>query len=382
MSTSKSNEETPIIQKNNTNIVLDYYVMHNNTAMNFRGLKKSIVQSSPMTPMKQSLKKTRSELLSEIKDDSIVELEKSDSQLQQDHKNLTQNLNRNYMKEDDIQIEDEKLNNQKSSINLPQDDNSFIKIKNLKTEESKTYTHGFQFNKTAGKPNLANTSKGEKSTTTQREIKVDDVASIIKRVLENNKKEAQAKNREFFSNYPQNYMNMNKTKSNFLIGQRSESQRPFTDNLPRSNSTFNSMDIYLTDFSSWKKHEEIWNNISSQKLISWELEKYLIPPNDNDILYSSFFKLHGITIDRFVIDDNIPNSKSEIQKWKSAYKRAILRWHPDKLFPFLEEIKLCDDNRKNILKKKAGLVINNMNKTLQSILEILRKIGSKKEGGI
>ena len=29
---------------------------------------------------------------------------------------------------------------------------------------------------------------------------------------------------------------------------------------------------------------------------------------------------------------------AEIKKWKDAYKKVILRWHPDKLFPLIKEM--------------------------------------------
>ena len=81
----------------------------------------------------------------------------------------------------------------------------------------------------------------------------------------------------------------------------------------------------------------------------------------------------------FNIDDNIKNPKLEMKKWKDAYKRLILRWHPDKLYSFIEEIKLKDPNIGNILRKKSTLIINNMNSLYKNILEILRKILKKKE---
>ena len=81
----------------------------------------------------------------------------------------------------------------------------------------------------------------------------------------------------------------------------------------------------------------------------------------------------------FNIDDNINNPKLEMKKWKDAYKRLILRWHPDKLYSFISEIKLKDENIGNILRKKSTLIINNMNSLYKNILEILRKILKKKD---
>ena len=40
---------------------------------------------------------------------------------------------------------------------------------------------------------------------------------------------------------------------------------------------------------------------------------------------------------------------------------------------------LKDENKKSILKKKASLIMNNLNKTFQNVMEILRKVLVKKE---
>jgi hypothetical protein len=76
----------------------------------------------------------------------------------------------------------------------------------------------------------------------------------------------------------------------------------------------------------------------------------------------------------FNVDDNIKNPKNEMKKWKDAYKLAVHRWHPDKLFPLLEELKLKDENKKQLLKKKSTIIINNMNNLYKQIIEILRKV--------
>ena len=56
-----------------------------------------------------------------------------------------------------------------------------------------------------------------------------------------------------------------------------------------------------------------------------------------------------------------------MKKWKNAYKILILRWHPDKLYSFISEIKLKDENIGNILRKKYTLIINNMNSLFKNI---------------
>ena len=63
-----------------------------------------------------------------------------------------------------------------------------------------------------------------------------------------------------------------------------------------------------------------------------------------------------------------------MKKWKEAYKRVIFRWHPDKLFSTLDEIKLKNEQQKIEMKKKSTLIINNMNNLYKNIMEILNKI--------
>ena len=68
-------------------------------------------------------------------------------------------------------------------------------------------------------------------------------------------------------------------------------------------------------------------------------------------IYSSKKKNSNIEYLSFNIDDNINNLKLGMKKWKNAYKRLILRWHLDKLYSFISEIKLKDENIVNILRK-------------------------------
>lgn len=232
-------------------------------------------------------------------------------------------------------------------------------------------------------PDTAHTAQEEN----QNKFRYEDVnvANVIKRVMEKNKKEAAVRQRDFFSNYPQNYMNlnMNRTGGKFFInpsnnqGSSHQNFRPQTDNKEK---TMNYLEITIQDVPFWRKHEEIWNSVLSPGYnVCSDIEKYILPPNEFDILVSSYSKINNIYREKIIIDDKILNAKEEIQKWKNAYKRAVLRWHPDKLFAFLDNLKLKDDCKKNTLKKKSSIIMHNMNKLLQSILEILKKIIAKKE---
>ena len=73
----------------------------------------------------------------------------------------------------------------------------------------------------------------------------------MKRVLENNKKEAEAKSRDFSKNFPSNYMNLGKTQTNFFTGNTygNKSERPSTEyNKTRPTfDTINFLEINLFD---------------------------------------------------------------------------------------------------------------------------------------
>ena len=64
--------------------------------------------------------------------------------------------------------------------------------------------------------------------------------------------------------------------------------------------TFNHIEIKLPDTTAWKKHEEMWINILSSSYMPSDLEKYLIPINDDDILISAYFKLYNIQEKTFI----------------------------------------------------------------------------------
>ena len=131
----------------------------------------------------------------------------------------------------------------------------------------------------------------------------------------------------------------------------------------------------MYDKLAWKKHEDVWYSIINPDKISLDdystnLEKYIIPPNDQDILLSHFYYINDISFN-IVFDDKIENLSFEINKWKTAYKKVVLRWHPDKLIPILKKIKINDDT-KNLLFKKVGSIINNMNKFFKFVIYLIK----------
>ena len=230
-------------------------------------------------------------------------------------------------------------------------DNKFEETKNLfKSNENKFYSTNSDFRKEE-KPNVCN---------------------ILKRVLNNNRKEAAVKNREMFSNNPQTYINLQRnTNSAKYFIENSQQRRNFGE------INKNSREFIFKDQLLWKKHEELWTNISNPSFVIGDLEKYLVPPNDFDILLSIYYKNNNILTEKIELNDKINNIMVEIAKWKDSYKKSILRWHPDKLFPILDKLKLKDENKKSNLKKKCGVIVNNLNKQLASVLEFLRSLSKK-----
>ena len=91
-------------------------------------------------------------------------------------------------------------------------------------------------------------------------------------------------------------------------------------------------------------------------------------------MYGKKIKKDENDILKLCLNDDISNPRNEIKKWKIIYKKCILRWHPDKLFPLLNELNIIDNNIINELKRRSTLIINNISILYQNIIEILNKI--------
>lgn len=313
--------------------------------------------------------------------------------------NNLNNNNSNNLKGNNIQINPKSqiLNNNKNTLN-----NNL----NCHNSNSQLTNQNYEYNNNLGRP---------------PSFKVEEISNIMKRVLENNKKEAAAKSREFLKNYPQNYFNLAKTQTVFFAeaSQGSRTERPSTDHRKTRPhfDTVNFLEINLYDQPAWKKHEEIWDILKNNKNENQEesenpidktyeenkktkknkvinlnvdqkscnkysqlieKEKFLIPPNDEEVLISAYYKLYNIN-GKFIIDDNLQFPKEEINKWKNAYKKTVMRWHPDKLTHFIDSLELKDEYNKNSIVKKAGVIIYHMNKNLKNIVEVLKNISIKQE---
>ena len=228
-----------------------------------------------------------------------------------------------------------------------------------------------------------------------------NIKNIINNVLENNKRASNARDSTSFYKIENFFINnkMRKSQNNFYSSSYYKKDTNFTKEQTKetnsnSNKKFNQIQLTLISPKEWEKHEEIWMNI---KNINEKFEKYVLPPNDMDALVSCYLKMYPYKLNicnlskvnsfsknqkeilSFYIDDDIENPRNEIKKWKNAYKKMILRWHPDKLFPLINELNLKNEFIKKELERRSSLIVNNINALYQNINEILKKILINKE---
>ena len=280
--------------------------------------------------------------------------------------------------------ENEMNNNEKKE--KEKEKNSNVKY-NFKTS-SYFYSHKF------------NNNKNEKENTT-------NIENIINNVIENNRRAGQARVSNSFYNLGKNYLNNKikntqknfyKNKNYYYSGDTNFEKDQNKDEISRNlkNRKLNFIQLTIISPSLWKKHEEVWENISN-KNYNDKYENYILPPNDTDILISSYIRIYPTKLNtcvysrvnsiskeekeilNFCIDDDIQNPKNEIKKWKNVYKKMIFRWHPDKLFPLLKELNIKNEYIKKELERRSSLIINNINTLYQNIMEILKKIILYKE---
>ena len=335
------------------------------------------------------------------------------------------NINNNNKNKEQFEYESSYSSSDESFINKKQPqfrgifdkDNKNNTNANEAKEEKEPEKRNFNFRTTSNffsKNNNFNEKNKNKNSEQKFESNKDqrnkfNIENIINNVIENNKKAAAARSSTSFYNIGSNFMNnrMRSTKTNFYSSKDNKGggftgtkDSNFTKDQANEGRYYkpNSLKLTLINPLGWRKHEEIWGNLVSLKLGLSDLEKYLHPPNDTDVLVSSYLKMNPRVLNfcsiqkintsktnnennnfiSFMIDDNIQNPKQEIKKWKEAYKRVIFRWHPDKLFHALEEINFKNEQQKIELKKRSTQIINNMNTLYRNIIEILNKIAESK----
>jgi len=158
------------------------------------------------------------------------------------------------------------------------------------------------------KINFEDMNKFNKTETNFRKEFKPDVSEILKKVLEKNKKEAAAKNREILSSAQGNLNMQRKTNSAKTFIENTSNLKRFGE-LNKNSISFN-----LEDRTLWRKHEELWSNAINPSFTIGDLEKYIIPPNDSDVLLSIYYKLNSINTEEIKLSCNIENPKYEIKK--------------------------------------------------------------------
>ena len=217
----------------------------------------------------------------------------------------------------------------------------------------------------------------------ENSLKINEIINIA---IENNIKAGQASMTSVFENIGRNYLNK-KIKKNFYSTsyEKKWEKEQAKEKLNQENNKYsnnNFLNLFLFETENWEKHENIWINIKQN--LNEKNIKYILPPNDEDILISSYIKLYikkniKSIISICINEEKIKNPREEIKKWKIAYKNSLLRWHPDKLFPLLIELNINNESLINELKRRSNIIINNINNTYQKIMEILNKILFLKE---
>ena len=294
------------------------------------------------------------------------ELNKTQSQ---SNKTIKNNMNafKNYIFSNPNQTKNFSFNSTKN-MKISQNESEKINKENLKSKinyKTSTYFFSPKFKK-----NLKNA------------LNINEIINIA---IENNIKAGQASMTSVFENIGRNYLNK-KIKKNFFSTsyekrwEKEQTKEKINQEFNKySNNNF--LNLFLFETENWEKHENIWINLK-QNLTENNLV-YILPPNDEDILISSYIKLYQKKNTKNIIsininEEKIKNPREEIKKWKIAYKNSLLRWHPDKLFPLLKEIKIKikinNENIINEIKRRSNIIINNINNTYQKIMEILNKI--------
>ena len=151
-----------------------------------------------------------------------------------------------------------------------------ISTRQLKTLYTLSLSSDFSFTKINEKHSKKNsntsnnnTSNNFSSKTSSNFFKAEskspfNINNLINRVIENNKKAAAAKSKDFFGEIGKDFMNnhMRKTNTNFYQSSSSNRYQNQKENInPKQPKTLNSLEITLLNPIEWRKHEEIWANI-------------------------------------------------------------------------------------------------------------------------
>lgn len=240
--------------------------------------------------------------------------------------------------------------------------------------ENKTKTLKFLANETSklfsGK--LIESPKGnEKQSTNDQKSPVMD--EIFQRILDRNKKEAEARNNGLFLNSSQFHER--------ICSKRSTSQKFYKETKEKyfqkeKNGACidikGNLELFLdsNEVEHWQRHEETWNLVLETIIADSNL-KFLVPPNEKDILLSAYYFTHNGNNSRITINCSKPDD--EIKRWKALYKKLMARWHPDKMYPLLEKLNLEED-MVNKIKRKSFSIIDNISNYFAYIIKKIKSM--------
>ena len=314
------------------------------------------------------------------------------------------NNNFSYQSSNNMKVEEKQNINVNTEKEIKDNNEKETKNHGEENEQNSKGIFNFKTSSYFFSPKFKNEKKDMKDTNT-------NIKEIINNVIENYKKVAQAKVStnlynlgKLYSNNKmresqKNFYSTSNFKKNYAEAEDNNNQKDKSkeekEEMEKNKGKSNSIKLILLSPSEWENHEELWINISKNKY-NEKFEKFFLPPNDTDIIISCYLKMYPNKLNicnyskinsksknedflSFCIDDTVQNPRNELNKWKKVYKKLIFRWHPDKLFPLLKELKIKNENVIRELQRRSSLIINNINTLYQNITEILNKISINKD---
>lgn len=319
------------------------------------------------------------------------------SYLENEKKEETEKVNLQKKESINLHVNTTKTNNNNDNNNETRIENPDFNFKSSSLLSETETKNENQLNKKQEFPN--NSTKFN-----IKNINNTNIDDIFKRIMNNNQKEAEARSTSRIMNsssYQNKVYKQRSTSNKFFSSTNSgfiyekpynneQSYMPFINKQNSKGSIVLSLD--KNDLYHWRKHEDIWKSLSSssfslENLIKNETHlKYLLPANDSDILLSLYIytyidnknkdsNSYIINEDKVEIEADSIDASNEVKKWKAVYKKLLIRWHPDKLIPFLKRINI-DEEMIMKIEKRSFSIMNGVNSLFRIVLERL-KLGIK-----
>ncbi len=271
---------------------------------------------------------------------------------------------------DDISINEDDIKINKDIINkeneVPQNNNN---VNNTRTIDYSKLNNEIKQNEQE-QDNPQNDDKKKE----ERKSSNTNIDNIFKRLLEKTQKEAEARNNNTFLNstqFQQKIYNKKATSTKFFNATNSNFTKANENLTPVFNLKGNiEFTLDKNEIYHWYKHEEIWNNLTYLNNI--DNIKFLSPPNERDILLFYYYHKFNCKDNRIMISSD-SSPEEEIKKWKTVYKKLMIRWHPDKLFYILEKLPI-EEELINKIKKKTCSIINHLGSLFNSIIDKVKSM--------